>query len=152
MNGEKNIELKENFTQVCVWPGTIVKEEQIPDMVEWFQDELGVRIQYLETIKTKPDVGDHANISGGRLDVFIAIHDEDVQKFAIPKLELGMRWIEDVLSEVNGYFENPIYPERVEEYKSWDEEEKPAECRYDNEREYILDNYCCEKGEENGKN
>jgi hypothetical protein len=75
---------------------------------------MGVRVQLLETILTKPDVG--VPDTGGRCDIFLAIHEDDVAKFAVPRLGMGIRWLEDVVSKVNGYPSNPIYPDYVLEY------------------------------------
>ena len=83
------------------------------------QKEFNCRFQYLETIETKPDAGDNINETGGRADVFMAVHKDDIAKFSISRLQYGIRWIEDVLSSVNEYHNNPIYPERVFKYKTW---------------------------------
>jgi hypothetical protein len=117
----ENIKLLPNFTQVCVWPGIIIKENEIPEVIEWFENQFDVRIQYLETIVTLPDKSENGNDipeTGGRHDAFIAIHNDDIDKFTIPRFSIGVRWIEDVLNNHN--YTSPIYPERVFEYKSWD--------------------------------
>ena len=115
----ENVKLKDGFTQVCVWQGTTVVEnkllaaEQIKefeDLGRWF---FGSRFQYLEEIKTNPTPDEPG--TGGRTDLFFAVHSEDVGKFAIPRLAYGIRWIEDVYGNESGY----LYPERVEQYKSW---------------------------------
>lgn len=118
MNKE-NIKKKENYNQVCVWPGTIVGKDKIDDFEKFMLDNLNVRVQYLEEISTLPDKKDGKNVegTGGRTDVFFAVHDEDVGKFSIPRLSYGIRWIEDVLSKIN--YKNKIYPKRVSEYKTW---------------------------------
>lgn len=113
-----NIERKEGFNQVCVWPGTMLGDSTVEEFVEFFAGK-GWRIQYLEEIVTSPDVVEEVAPTGGRIDQFFAIHDEDISKFAVPRLALGIRWLEDVMSSVNGYKENPIYPERVREYCGW---------------------------------
>ena len=109
-----NIELKENYNQVCVWPGTVLKEDQVGDFVSHFAEN-GFRIQHLETVITAPDVGDPE--SGGRHDLLFAVHDEDIMRFAIPRLQMGIRWIEDALD--NESDNHSIYPERVKEYRTW---------------------------------
>lgn len=117
----ENIQLQPDFTQVCVWPGTLLEETQIQEMVDWFKTEFDVRIQYLETIVTLPDKDQNGNNiegTGGRHDVFFAIHKDDIGKFVIPRLIIDVRWIEDVLNNFN--YRSPIYPERVFQYKSWD--------------------------------
>ena len=116
----ENIQKKEHFNQVCIWPGTIVGNDKIEDFEQFMKNEHNVRIQYLEEIKTYPDKnnGQIVENTGDRNDVFFAIHDEDVGKFAVPRLSFGIRWIEDVLSKNN--YKSEIYPKRVYEYKTWD--------------------------------
>ena len=48
----------ENFKQLCVWPGTIVGQENIEDFESFFKDEFGVRIKYAEEVLTNPDPGE----------------------------------------------------------------------------------------------
>lgn len=107
----ENIALQEGFTQVCVWPATIVgkAKKKRAEFVEWIAKEFGVRVQYLEEIKTARDESG----PGGRNDLF---YNEDVGKFAVPRLAYGIRWIEDVFGNHQGH----LYPARVAEYKSWD--------------------------------
>jgi hypothetical protein len=73
-------------------------------------------VKFLEAIFTKPDVGDPT--TGGRSDLFFAIDSssESFGSFCVRRLSLGIRWLEDVLSELNGYSQNPIYPDRVLNY------------------------------------
>lgn len=114
------VERSEGFGQVCIWPGTLIEEKEIPTFEAWMQEKFGVRVQYLETIETKSDLDDsgfEVPGTGGRHDVFFAIHGEDIGKFAIPRLSVGIRWLEDAISGVNGG--NRLYPERVTEYVTW---------------------------------
>lgn len=128
----EDVERKEDFNQVCVWEGTIVGEDKVEDFKEFMLKEMDVRIHYLEEIKTLPDQGSDGRLvkdTGGRNDVFFAVHDDDVMKFAIPRLQMGIRWIEDVLDP--GNYKSNIYPDRVFEYKTWscDEEEPVVEVK-----------------------
>ena len=107
-----------DYTQVCVFPGLIVDENKIEEFTDQIKEVFDTRVQYLETILTKPDLDDPEN-TGGRSDVFFAVHQDDIAKFAVRRLQYGIRWIEDVLSKANGYHLNPLYPEYVKEYKSW---------------------------------
>ena len=107
-----------NYTQVCIFPGLLVDQDEIQEFTDQIKEVFDTRVQYLETILTKPDVDDPEN-TGGRSDVFLAVHQDDIEKFAVRRLQYGIRWIEDALSNVNGYHLNPIYPEYVEGYKSW---------------------------------
>jgi len=113
-----NVVLNEGFKQVCVWPATIVGESQIKAFEQFILDELGARVQYLEEVLTAPDKGKYDREiagTGGRNDVIFAVHTEDVGKFAIPRLSLGIRWIEDVYGNGGGY----LYEPRVASYKTW---------------------------------
>jgi len=111
-----NIDKKENYNQVCIWPGTLVGQDKIEEFEKFMADEFGTKVQYLEEIETYPDKDDPT--TGGRNDLFFAIHNDDVGKFSIPRLKAGIRWIEDVLSKTN--YRNKIYPKRVFEYKTWE--------------------------------
>lgn len=117
---QSNVELRDGFTQVCVWPGCLV-EGDVKGFLKFLRDELGVRAQYLEEMDTGPDRdGDGGPVrdTGGRNDVFFAVHDDDLSGgFAVQRLAIGIRWIEDVLAE--GNYSSPIYPERVFGYRSW---------------------------------
>ncbi len=118
-----NVERYTNYTQVCVWPATTVGKDKVEQaqFERWFLDEYGAKIQYLEEIETFPDLdkdGNPVEGTGNRNDIFFAVHENDIGKFAIPKLNLGARWIEDVLADCN--YHQKIYPERVFQYKCWD--------------------------------
>lgn len=109
MNTE-NIPLQENYSIVVIWPGTIIESDQTADFEEWILTEFGTRVQYLESIKTNPDPGRPG--SGGRIDAFFAVHNDDIPRFAYPKIQIGARWLEDVYFNNQGH----LYPERVKEY------------------------------------
>ena len=115
----ENIQKKEKHNQVCVWPGTTVQDNQIEDFENYFKDA-GFRVQYLESVNTMPDrdeTGSFVPETGGRTDVIFALHDEDITKFAIPRLQMGIRWIEDVLdNEIDG---QSIYESRITGYRTW---------------------------------
>ena len=90
----------ENFNQLCVWDATIVGKDNIAQLTEFFKKELGVRIKYKCEIKTNPDLDNEGNPipnTGNRNDLFFYIHDEDIMKFAVPRLSMGIRWWEDVI-------------------------------------------------------
>lgn len=116
---DTNVALQDGFKQVCVWPGTVLPAEQVNEFVQWMADEFKTRVQFLESITTAPDRDELGYVvagTGGRHDVFFAVHNDDVVKFAIPRLSLGIRWIEDVFGNGNG----DLYPARVAEYKCWE--------------------------------
>ena len=120
-----NVKLNTGFSQVCVWPGTLIVAEgatvspaDIKLFTDFFVDQMGCRVQYLESIVTQPDRnarGNPINGTGGRTDVLLAIHDEDVAKFALPRLRVGIRWLEDVYGNKHGN----LYPARVVDYMTW---------------------------------
>jgi hypothetical protein len=104
-----------DFIQVCVWPGTVVGEGNKKDFEDWAQEEFGVRVMYCEEIETLPTPGVEG--TGGRNDLFFRVHTEDIGKFAVPRLAIGIRWWEDVLG--NG--DSVLYTEEtLKKYpKTW---------------------------------
>ena len=124
----ENIQLKPDFKQVCVWPGCILGKSTVVEFEEFFKNDFNTRIQFLEEIKTLPDTENGRPVpdTGGRNDIFFAIHDEDISNFSIPRFQIGVRWIEDVLASCN--YRSRIYPERVFDYCSWNEEALAKEC------------------------
>jgi hypothetical protein len=112
MENQKRLE---HFNQVCVWPATFVGEENQDRFVEFFKKELGTRVQFLEEVKTAPDIADRHPVegTGGRNDVIFAVHNDDVAKFAVPRLTYGIRWIEDVFGNEDG---PSVYPKRIKSY------------------------------------
>jgi hypothetical protein len=102
-----------DFNQVCVWPATIVGPDKAEEFQDWVMDEFGVRAQYIEDIKTNPDHGVPG--TGGRNDVLFYVHDDDVGKFAIPRLQYGIRWLEDVYGNSQGH----LYPDRIRRLRIW---------------------------------
>jgi hypothetical protein len=115
------------FTQVCVWPGTIVGADSVADFEKFFMEEFGTRVKYIEEVLTKPDWQDRDDPEAGRRnDVVFYVHSEDIPKFAVPRLSLGVRWIEDVLNNEVSHNEHQnapemysIYPEGFSTYRTW---------------------------------
>jgi hypothetical protein len=87
------------YTQLCVWPGTELGEANPKELEEFFLENMGTRIKYHTEIKTLPDIENGRKVpdTGGRNDIFFYVHDEDVNKFAVPRLRMGIRWWEDVI-------------------------------------------------------
>jgi len=115
-----NIKLNNDYTQVCVWEGTFLEESAPKDFEDFIKTEFKTRAQFLEEIETKSDTDKNGKIvkdTGGRRDLFFAVHLEDIGKFAVPRLKAGIRWVEDVLAKEN--YRSRIYPERVFKYCSW---------------------------------
>lgn len=103
---------KEGYEQVCIWPGTLVVDleketlPQIANFENWVQEQFGVRAKYLEEVKTNPD----ETGPGDRNDLFFVVHKDDIGKFAIPRLQIGIRWYEDVVS-YNGH--SKLYSQEI---------------------------------------
>ena len=91
--------MENEFKQLCVWPGTLVGIENIDDFEKFFMNEFGVRVKYLTEVETLPDLENGKPIpdTGGRNDAFFYIHNDDIGEFSIPRLNIGIRWWEDVI-------------------------------------------------------
>lgn len=128
-----NIKLKEGFKQVCIWPGMSMGDSEPVELEKMILEKFDVKIQYLEEIKTLPDTKDGKKVkdSGGRSDIFFAVHSDSVGKFTMPKLQIGVRWIEDVLAKCN--YRCHIYPDYVYKYVTWnfDDIEFPKGIAYE---------------------
>ena len=107
------------YNQLCVWPATVVGKDDVKDLEDFFKDEMGVRVKYKTEVLTNPDLDEDGNEvpdTGGRNDLFFYVHDDDIGKFAVPRLSMGIRWYEDVVSYNDGAYlysedfleENPI--------------------------------------------
>ena len=92
--------MEQGFNQLCVWSGTIVGEERIQEFEKYFLDEFGTKVKYLTEIETNPDLdgaGEVVPDTGGRNDLFFYLHDDNVNTFAVQRLQMGIRWWEDVI-------------------------------------------------------
>ena len=110
--------IKNQFNQLCVWPGTVVGDSKKvqKDFIKFFKDEMGVTVKYETEVKTLPDEPG-CTLTGGRNDLFFYIADDDIGKFAVPRLQMGIRWWEDVLGNGGG---NLYTEEFLEKYpKTW---------------------------------
>ena len=105
------------FNQLCVLEGCLMPEGGAKELETFFKDELNVTVKFETEVKTLPDPGDLGMKTGGRNDIFFYIADDDIMKFAVPRLQMGIRWWEDVLGNGNG----KLYPTEVlEKYeKTW---------------------------------
>ena len=109
--------IKNQFNQLCVLQGCLMPEGGAKELESFFKDEMGVTVKFETEVKTLPDPGDLGMKTGGRNDVFFYIADDDIMKFAVPRLSMGIKWWEDVLGNGNG----KLYPEEIlEKYpKTW---------------------------------
>ena len=90
----------ENYTQLCVWPGTSMGESTPKDLEEFFKENFNARVKYKCEVTTNPDLneaGDPIPDTGGRTDLMFYVHSEDIGHFAMPRLQAGIRWWEDVV-------------------------------------------------------
>lgn len=117
-------QIEKPYSQVAVWTGTTLGDTSIKQFEAWFKDNFDTRIKFLETIVTAPDLdskGHPVEDTGGRHDIFFAVHEDDIGKFAPKRFQLTSppRWVEDIYGNGGG----KIYPEDVQNYKSWGDEE-----------------------------
>jgi hypothetical protein len=115
-----NQEIEKEFKQVCVAPALIVGTlgKQHRSFEEFMLAMFHVRVKYIEEITTNPDVnGDGVDIpdTGFRNDTFFYIHEDDIGKFALPRLEHNIRWVEDIFFNHQEY----LYPTRIKKYMTW---------------------------------
>jgi len=118
-------QLARPFVQVCVWPGTTLSEDQttspedIAEFEAFFAREFSTRVKFIYQLATLPDMENGLAVpgTGGRNDLFFAVHEEDVYAFSIKRLACGIRWIEDVLDP--GNYRSRIYPDSVYDLVSW---------------------------------
>ena len=99
------------YNQLCVWPATVVGKDDVKDLEDFFKKEMDVRVKYKTEVLTNPDLdgdGNEVPDTGGRNDLFFYVHDDDIGKFAVPRLSMGIRWYEDVVSYNDGAY---LYPQ-----------------------------------------
>lgn len=127
-DADGNVPRPEGFKQVCIWPGTVCGAEKVAEFVQFMVDEFDVRIAYLEEVASAPDrtPGGYPVSGTGGLNLLVfAVHDEDIGKFAIPRLGAGIRWIEDFTDKGNNTWH--MAPERFSKYGGW-KQPTPDEC------------------------
>ena len=108
--------MENQFNQLCVMEGTLMPEGGAKELETFFKNEMVVTVHFETEVKTLPDEPG-CTLTGGRNDLFFYIADDDIGKFAVPRLQMGIRWWEDVLGNGNG----KLYPEEIlEKYpKTW---------------------------------
>ena len=112
--------IMEHYNQLVVWPGTIVGDSNEQLKFQTWLDEEGFRAKYVTEFKTLPDSPGDIH-TGGRNDLLFYIHEDDVGKFAIWRLQYEMRWWEDYLD--NGGSEI-VPPEVLQEFQyGWGEKD-----------------------------
>ena len=108
--------MENQFNQLCVMEGTLMPEGGAKELETFFKNEMGVTVKFETEVKTLPDTPGCTE-TGGRNDVFFYIADDDIMKFAVPRLSMGIKWYEDVLDNGGG----KLYPKEIlEKYeKTW---------------------------------
>ena len=108
--------MENQFNQLCVMQGCLMPKGGAKELEAFFKDEMGVTVKFETEVKTLPDTPECTE-TGGRNDLFFYIADDDIGKFAVPRLSMGIRWWEDILGNGNG----KLYPiEVLEKYpKTW---------------------------------
>lgn len=99
-----SVKISEEYAQLCVWQGTTLDDSNPSELVDFFKSEFDTRIKFCEEVITQPDIddkGEYIDGTGGRCDLLFFVHSDDIPKFAIPRLRIGIRWWEDVVSYNN---------------------------------------------------
>lgn len=103
------MEEESKFEQICIMPWTTLggadPAEFERSIFEMFD---GVRIKFIEEVAT---------LQGERHDIFFYVANDDISKFAVPRLRAGIRWLEDVVkyNDNKGLYSDDIlkkYPPR----------------------------------------
>ena len=108
--------MKKEFNQLCVLQGCLMPEGGAKELETYFKNEMGVTVKFETEVKTLPDKPGCTE-TGGRNDIFFYIADDDISKFAVPRLSMGVRWWEDVLNNGNGMFYTDEFLEKYP--KTW---------------------------------
>ena len=80
-----------NYDQLCVLRGVTDELDELKPLLE---QEFNIRVLMAEAFETLPDNSG----PGGRREVLFWVHNDDVMRFAIPRLQYGISWWEDYLS------------------------------------------------------
>jgi|TARA_A100001515_G_scaffold116171_1_gene97862 hypothetical protein len=108
--------MENQFNQLCVMQGCLMPKGGAKELETFFKDEMGVTVKFETEVKTLPDTPECTE-TGGRNDLFFYIADDDIGKFAGPRLSMGIRWWEDILGNGGG---NLYTEEFLEKYpKTW---------------------------------
>ena len=108
--------MENQFNQLCVMEGTLMPEGGAKELETFFKNEMGVTVHFETEVKTLPDEPG-CTLTGGRNDLFFYIADDDIGKFAVPRLSMGIRWWEDVLGNGGGSLYTEEFLEKYE--KTW---------------------------------
>jgi hypothetical protein len=115
---QENVPIKLGYGTVCVIEGLVVGPENVEAFVQNIRHKTGARIQYLEEVVTRPSLENRRVVkgTGGRNDVFFAVHDDDVKDFVTARFSIGARWADDVIGNQRHSYGRVLYPKRFEDY------------------------------------
>ena len=103
---KERVEDSRPYSQVCVWEGTTVPQDQIKAFEKFFKDDYETRVKFIEVWIKK---------STGVAYCLFKIHEDDVTKFAVGgRFALGVRWIEDVIDN-----NRALFPKRIKDMRTW---------------------------------
>ena len=108
--------MKGKYNQLCVLQGTIMPEGGSKELETFFKDEFGVKVKFETEVKTLPNEPG-CTLTGDRNDIFFYIADDDIGKFAVPRMSMGVRWWEDCLLNGDGMFYTKEFLEKYP--KTW---------------------------------
>lgn len=115
------------FSQAVQWPAIIVEPGQESLFEEFILSDLGTRAKFIGCYETLPDYDDYGcpvPETGGRVDCYFGVHEEDIGKFAVPRFQFGMRWVDDVLDNERAHSKRTIYVKEVHDLSSWSKEDE----------------------------
>ena len=92
------------YNQVCYWTYTFTSKYTAKDFEDFMYNELGVRVEWLESIVTTD------NENNFREDTVFAIHSDDIERLKRTNHMKGIEWIEDALNNYS------YLPERLNLY------------------------------------
>lgn len=81
----------QSYNQLCVWQG-VTLASTTPEQFEKAWKEMGFRVKFSEEVK---------RVCSNQSILLFWIHDEDVMRFAVLRLKMGIRWWEDVVKYNN---------------------------------------------------
>lgn len=106
--------------QIVVWEGCVVGDQKA-QFID-FMKENGFTAKYVTEVKTNPTPGESG--TGNRNDFFFSISKNDIMKFAIWRLQFGMRWFEDVVANAPYLYNRDV----IDKYYSWDNKDQVMEA------------------------
>jgi len=99
------------YNQLCVWQGCTLGEQTQKDFENFMMKEFRARVKF----EAEVALVNQADQS----DLFFYIHDDDIMSFAVPRLQVGIRWWEDVL--LNGHGNDYPHDFRENHPATWSE-------------------------------